>query len=66
MQRLFSRLMPLTEVAVAEAIRSGRVREQGDDAVLRLAFGAGDFRHKNLLLTVIGGTEIFSDLLQFR
>ena len=33
--------VPLTEVAVAQAIGPGLVREQGDDAVLRLAFGAG-------------------------
>jgi hypothetical protein len=38
-------LVPLAEVAVAEAIGPGRVREQRDDAVLRFALGAGDFRH---------------------
>ena len=38
-------LVPLAEVTVAEAIGPGLVREQGDDAVLRLAFGAWDFRH---------------------
>ena len=39
-------LVPLAEVVVAEAIGTGLVREQGDDAVLRLAFGAGLFRHR--------------------
>jgi len=37
--------VPLAEVIVAEAIGPGLVREQVDDAVLRLAFGAWDFRH---------------------
>ena len=33
--------LPLVEVIVAEAIGTLLVREQGDDAVLRPAFGAG-------------------------
>ena len=41
-------LAPLAEVAVAEAIGPRLVREQGDDAVLRLALGAGLFRHGRL------------------
>jgi hypothetical protein len=35
-------LAPVAQVAVAEAVRPRRVGEQGDDAVLRLAFGAMD------------------------
>ena len=38
-------LVPLAEVAVAEAVGPRRVGEQGDDAVLRLALGAGLLRH---------------------
>ena len=42
-------LVPIPEVAVAEAVGAGRVREERDDAVLRSAFGSGLFRHGNLL-----------------
>ena len=38
--------VPLAEVVVVKASGPGLVREQGgDNAVLRLAFGAWDFRH---------------------
>ena len=38
-------LVPLPEVAVAEIVGTLRVGEQSDDAILRLALGAGLFRH---------------------
>ncbi len=41
-------LLPLTartKVTVTRAVGSSLVREKGDDAVLRFAFGAGLFRH---------------------
>src|SRR5439155_18584574 len=41
-------LVPLTEVAVAEAVRTRWVGEQGDDATLRLALGPGFLRHGRL------------------
>jgi len=39
-------LVPLAEVAVPEVVWPRRVGEQGDDAVLRLALGAGVVRHE--------------------
>ena len=39
-------LVPLTEIVVTQAVGPRLVREQRDDAVLRLAFGAGLFRHE--------------------
>ena len=38
-------LVPLAEIVVAEAIGAQLVGEQGDDAVLRFAFGAWLFRN---------------------
>ena len=42
-------LVPFAEVAVAEVVGPRRIGEQGDDAVLRLALGAGLLRHGRLL-----------------
>ena len=42
-------LVPIPEVAVAEAVGSGLIREERDDAVLRAAFGSRLLRHGNLL-----------------
>ena len=43
-------LAPVAEVAVAKVVGTRRIAEQGDDAVLCLAFGAGLLRHGRLLL----------------
>ena len=42
-------LVPFAEVAVAEVVGARRIGEEGDDAVLRLALGAGLLRHGPLL-----------------
>ncbi len=41
---VFIPLVPLAKIVVAKAIRPGLIGEEGDDAVLRLAFGSGLFR----------------------
>ena len=38
-------LVPITEVVITEVVRMRRLGEESDDAVLRLALGAGLFCH---------------------
>ena len=38
-------LVPFTEVAVAEVVRAREIGEEGDDAILGAALGAGLLRH---------------------
>ena len=56
-------LIPLAKVAVTEAIGPRLVAEQVDDAVLRLAFGAGLFRHW-VSSMVFSASAVFSPRLR--